>query len=81
MSYAYGWEYIHNYLSWAIHKALQMGHEDVFWKVVICVALSIGRQSLVGFVGSNGPRAEFICFLKEHTENDPVCESGIYSFY
>lgn len=57
-----------------------MGHEDVFWKVVICVALSIGRQSLVGFVGSNGPRAEFICFLKEHTENDPVCESGIYSF-
>lgn len=62
MSYAYGQEYIHNYLSWAKYKALQMGHKDVFWKVVICVALSIGRQSLVDFVESNGPRAELFVF-------------------
>lgn len=30
-------------------------------------ALSTERQSLVDFVESNDPRAQFVCFLKEHT--------------
>lgn len=47
-----------------IYPGLYIKHyrwnKDVFWKVVICLALSTGRQNLVDFVESNGPRAEFV---------------------
>lgn len=43
MSYVYEWEYIHNYVFLALHRATGMEHTDVFWNVVMHVALSTGR--------------------------------------